>query len=116
MNTINWVSEYLSSHGYITITFSTPCAFSIDITEWAYGFGGGISKLKRDNGCRFSPIYEILDTKKFGIIGLSMGGGGCLEATGINPEIDAAVALAPAASDIPGSGFVFIIVLLKIVF
>ena len=105
--TINWVSEYLTSHGYVTITISTPCAFSIDITQWAYGFNGGISKLKRENRSCFSPIHEMVDTEKFGIIGLSMGGGGVLEATGINPEIDAAVALAPAASDIPGSGFVF---------
>ena len=36
-----------------------------------------------------------------------MGGGGVLEATGINREIDAAIALAPAASDTSGSEFVF---------
>ena len=46
-----------------------------------------------------SPIYNIVDIETFGAIGLSMGGGGCIEATGANTsEIDAAVPLAPAPS------------------
>ena len=48
----------------------------------------------------FSPSRGLLDTDKFGVIGLSMGGGGCIEATGAaGSEVDAAVALAPATSE-----------------
>jgi dienelactone hydrolase len=46
-------------------------------------------------------IKGLLNTEKIGVIGFSMGGGGCIKA--INPidneEIDAAVALAPAIWD-----------------
>ena len=42
----------------------------------------------------------MVDIENFGAIGLSMGGGGCIEATGAhNSEIDAAVPLAPASFD-----------------
>jgi len=42
----------------------------------------------------------MVDIETFGAIGLSMGGGGCIEATGaMDSEIDAAVPLAPAAFD-----------------
>jgi len=56
--------------------------------------------LKSQNNLLFSPIFGILDTETFGGIGLSMGGAGCIEATGLaNSEIDASVALAPASSN-----------------
>jgi dienelactone hydrolase len=46
---------------------------------------------------RFSPIFDAVDNETRGAIGLSMGGGGCVEATGTSDiSIDAAVALAPA--------------------
>ena len=49
---------------------------------------------------QFSPISGILDIETFGGIGLSMGGGGCIEATGAhNSEIDASVPLAPAGTN-----------------
>jgi len=97
---IKWIPKHLSSHGYITICFTPPNKYSGDTTQWAYGFNGGIEKLKSQNNLWFSPIFDILDIETFGGIGLSMGGGGCIEATGaINSEIDAAVPLAPASSE-----------------
>ena len=84
----------------MTICFTPPDKLLGDTTQWAYGFIRGIEKLKSQNGLWFSPISGILDTGTFGGIGLSMGGAGCIEATGsINSEIDASVALAPASSD-----------------
>ena len=97
---ITWLPRHLASHGYIAICFTPPSAGLIDTTQWAQGFSGAIAKLKAHNSCWLSPIRNLLDTGTFGAIGLSMGGGGCIEATGAaGSEIDAAVALAPATSD-----------------
>ena len=97
---IKWIPKHLTSYGYVTICFTPPRKFFWDITQWAYGFIGGIEKLKSLNNRRLSPIYGMVDVEKFGAIGLSMGGGGCIEATGApNSEIDAAVPLAPANSN-----------------
>jgi len=97
---IVWVPQQLASHGYVAICFTPPNPGIIDTTQWARGFSGGIAKLKEQNSCWLSPMRGLLDTGKFGAIGLSMGGGGCIEATGAaGSEIDAAVALAPATSD-----------------
>jgi len=96
---IKWIPEHLTSYGYVTICFTPPHRVSGDTTQWANGLLGGIEKLKSQNIRPVSPIYGILDTETFGAIGLSMGGGGCIEATGAEgSEIDAAVALAPASS------------------
>ncbi|PNX50204.1 MAG: hypothetical protein BV456_07450 [Thermoplasmata archaeon M8B2D] len=97
---IKWIPEHLTSYGYITICFTPPKKISGDTTQWAYGFIGGIEKLKSQNSMWFSPIKDMVDVETFGGIGLSMGGGGCIEATGTpNSEIDAAVSLAPASSN-----------------
>ena len=97
---IKWIPTHLTTFGYVTICFTPPHKISGDTTQWAYGFVRGIEKLKSHNSLWFSPIYGILDTETFGAIGLSMGGGGCIEATGLaDSEIDASVALAPASSD-----------------
>ena len=97
---IKWISKHLTTYGYVTICFTPPRKISGDTTQWAYGFHGGIEKLKSQNGLWFSPLCDMVDIETFGGIGLSMGGAGCIEATGSpSSEIDAAVALAPADSD-----------------
>jgi dienelactone hydrolase len=97
---IKWIPKHLTTYGYVTICFTPPKKISGDTTQWAYGFHGGIEKLKSQNSMWFSPIFNMVDIETFGGIGLSMGGGGCIEATGApNSEIDAAVPLAPADSD-----------------
>jgi len=97
---IKWIPTHLTTYGYVTICFTPPAKLLGDTTQWAYGFVRGIEKLKSHNSLWFSPISGILDTETFGGIGLSMGGAGCIEATGLaNSEIDASVALAPASSD-----------------
>ena len=96
---IKWIPTHLTTYGYVTICFTPPHKISGDTTQWANGFVKGIEKLKSHNIMRFSPISGILDIETFGAIGLSMGGGGCIEATGLaDSEIDASVALAPASS------------------
>jgi predicted dienelactone hydrolase len=96
---IKWIPKHLTTYGYITICFTPPDKLLGNTTQWAYGFIRGIEKLKSQNNMSFSPITRILDIETFGSIGLSMGGAGCIEATGAsNSEIDASVTLAPARS------------------
>jgi dienelactone hydrolase len=97
---IKWIPKHLTTYGYVTLCFTPPRKISGDTTQWAYGISGGIEKLKSQNSLWFSPIFNMVDIETFGAIGLSMGGAGCIEATGSpGSEIDAAVALAPADSD-----------------
>jgi dienelactone hydrolase len=94
---ITWIPEHLTSYGYVTLCFTPPRRLSWDTTQWAQGFLGGVNALQKQNNRRFSPLYHLLDGETWGAIGLSMGGGGCVEATGTAGSlIDASVALAPA--------------------
>jgi dienelactone hydrolase len=94
---IKWIPRHLTSYGYVTICFTPPHKMSGDTTQWASGFRGGFETLQTQNSSRFSPIFGAFDNQTRGAIGLSMGGGGCVEATGIlGSAIDAAVGLAPA--------------------
>jgi len=93
---VTWISDHLTSHGYVTLGFTPPDPSLHVWSQWADGFTEGIQELKRQNVDPESPIYGLLDAESFGIIGLSMGGGGTIEATGAaGSEVDAAVALAP---------------------
>jgi dienelactone hydrolase len=97
---IKWIPKHLTSHGYVTLCFTPPNKLLGNTSQWAYGFIGGIEKLKSLNNNKFSPLYGILNEDIFGAIGLSMGGAGCIEATGVlDSMIDAAVALAAASSN-----------------
>jgi dienelactone hydrolase len=97
---IKWIPNHLTSHGFITICFTPPDKYLGNTTQWSYGFIGGINKLTYENYRDFSPVKGLIDLEKIGVIGLSMGGAGCIEATGNNPEIiDASIALAPAKSN-----------------
>jgi len=94
---IKWIPRHLASYGYVTICFTPPNKISPDVGQWSSGFRGGFETLQAQNSRRFSPIYGVFDNETRGAIGLSMGGDGCIEATGtLGSAIDAAVALAPA--------------------
>ncbi len=108
---ITWVPQQLASHGYVALCFTPPAGGTLntwswsglvqswDTTQWAEGFKAGIDKLKEQNGLEGSLIQGLLDEETFGGIGLSMGGGGVLEAAGTGAQFDAVVGLAPAYSD-----------------
>jgi dienelactone hydrolase len=97
---IKWIPRHLTSYGYVTICFTPPHKISGDATQWASGFRGGFEAVQAQNSSRFSPVFNAVDIETRGAIGLSMGGGGCMEATGTpGAGIDAAVGLAPA--DLP---------------
>ncbi len=94
---IKWIPKHLTSYGYVTLCFTPPHKISGNATQWASGFRGGFETLRRQNSSQVSPIHGGFNNETRGAIGLSMGGGGCVEATGTPGSfIDAAVALAPA--------------------
>ena len=111
---ITWLPQQLASHGYVALCFTPPAGGTLgiwsysdfvqswDTTQWAEGFKKGIDHLKEQNSLSGSLVYGLLDADTFGAIGLSMGGGGALEAAGSSAEIDAVVGLAPAYSDVEG--------------
>ena len=111
---ITWLPQQLASHGYVALCLTPPAGGTLntwtwsglvqswDTTQWARGFEGGIDKLIEQNGLDGSLIQGLLDVETFGAIGLSMGGGGALEAAGASTRIDAVVGLAPAYSDMEG--------------
>ncbi len=93
---IDWIPEQLTSCGYVTLCFTTPKPGLNDDAQWAAGFNGGISKLQSEaNTSPLSPIYKLLNTNRFGVIGLSSGGAGAMIAAGNNSQIKTVVALAP---------------------
>lgn len=93
---VSWISDHLTSHGYVILGFTPPDPGLGIWTQWGDGFTGGIQELKKQGNDSSSPIFGMLDSDTFGVIGLSMGGGGCIEAAGTaGSEVDVAVSLAP---------------------
>ncbi len=96
---IDWIPEYLTSYGYVTICFTPPNTLSMDTQQWAQGCNKAVATLKSENTRCLSPIRGLLNANEFGVMGHSMGGAGVIEAASANPEIDAVVALAPGADN-----------------
>lgn len=97
---ITWVPIHLTSHGYITLSFTTPDPTLFDMTQWAQGFHGAIAKVEEESKRSESPIFGLLEESNFGAFGHSMGGAGCIIAAG-NKELNirAAVPSAPYGYD-----------------
>jgi len=96
---MTWYSEHLASHGYVVLASTCPNTLSFDVSSWAEAFRAGISTLLQENERPGSPLAGTVNPDRFGVIGLSMGGAGALEAAGTDDRIDAVVSLAPATND-----------------
>jgi hypothetical protein len=97
---LTWLSEHLASHGYVVLGFTPQNPFALDVTNWADGFRQGLAFLYVENSRIDSPVFGLVSTERTGLIGLSMGGAGALEAAGNGVEADAVVALAPGINDL----------------
>ncbi|MES2818346.1 MAG: dienelactone hydrolase family protein [Pseudomonadota bacterium] len=92
---MTWLSEHLSSHGYIVITL-TPNNVLGSPPGWQTAHKAGIATLKQERARSGSPLYNKIDLSKLGLTGFSMGGGGALlAAADLKAEIKAAVPMAP---------------------
>jgi len=64
------------------LCFNPTASTVLDTSQWASGLLAGFSALQKQNERRFSPISGILDERHWERSSFSMGGGGCVEATG----------------------------------
>jgi hypothetical protein len=97
---LSWLSEHLASHGYVVLGFTPQNPFALDVTNWADGFRQGLAFLHVENARVDSPVFGLVRMERTGLIGLSMGGAGALEAAGSGFKADAVVALAPGINDL----------------
>ncbi|MBN2651188.1 MAG: Ig-like domain-containing protein [Spirochaetales bacterium] len=87
-----WLAEPLAEDGFIVVTVSASDNLSIDGYHTAHLSGVELIKGERDRDG--SPIYEKVG--RYGVMGYSMGGGGCLTAAhDLGDEIYTAIGLAP---------------------
>ena len=92
---MTWLSEHLSSHGYIVITITPNNIFGAP-TGWESAHKAGIAKLKSERSRSASPLYNKIDLSKLSLAGFSMGGGGALlAAADLGSQVKVAVPMAP---------------------
>jgi predicted dienelactone hydrolase len=90
-----WLGTHLASHGYVVLSYNPPKLLGTKFSMHAVGISAGIDALERETARRASPIAGLVDTDAVGVSGVSLGGGGALEAGGKDPRIKAIVALTP---------------------
>ncbi|MDI2127311.1 alpha/beta hydrolase family protein [Yinghuangia seranimata] len=91
----DWIIGYLTSHGYIVLSYYPPNILSTDPYMHVTNIKAGISRVISDNSAFGSPIKGIVDTTKVAAAGASLGGAGALAAAAQDSRIDAVVALTP---------------------
>lgn len=102
--TMTWVGEHLASHGMIVIAFTPTNNFTTDPSFWARGHTGAFKKIQEEGARSASPIKGMVDPRRIGIMGFSMGGAGTILAVDeLKGEAAAAIALCPYQPKVPGA-------------
>ncbi|WTW94842.1 hypothetical protein OG216_16295 [Streptomycetaceae bacterium NBC_01309] len=91
----DWAISYLTSHGYIVLSYYPPNLLSTDPYMHTKNIKAAITKLISENGAWGSPVRGIVDTGKIAAAGVSLGGAGALTAAAQDSRIDAVVAMTP---------------------
>jgi predicted dienelactone hydrolase len=91
----DWITGYLTSHGYIVLSYYPPNLLSTDPYMHTANIKAAIGKVISENGTWGSPIRGIVATDKVAAAGVSLGGAGALAAAAQDSRIDAVVALTP---------------------
>jgi len=106
-SSIDWLGPRLASHGFVVITIDTNSLFNFPSSR-ADQLGAALDLVAAESNDGSSPITNLVDPERRGVIGHSMGGGGALIAAANDPTIDVAIPLAPwntgtdfAAVDVP---------------
>ncbi|MDO9353437.1 MAG: dienelactone hydrolase family protein [Solirubrobacteraceae bacterium] len=87
---IKWLGPQLASKGFVVATINVNNTF-IDLPNTR----GKQLNFALAYLTDLSPVKNLVDPERLGVIGHSMGGGATFEAARTNPKIDAAVGLAP---------------------
>ncbi|MBB3050172.1 dienelactone hydrolase [Prauserella isguenensis] len=88
-SSIAWLGPRLASQGFVVFTIDTNSRYDQPGSR-ADQLNAALGYLTDD-----SDVTDRVDPERLGVAGHSMGGGGSLEATVENPDIDAAVPFAP---------------------
>jgi hypothetical protein len=86
-----WMGHWLASFGFVVIGIDTNSP-----NDWDDARGAQLLAAL-DYLTGQSPVSDIVDPNRLGVLGHSMGGGGAVYAATQRPELQAAVPLAPAS-------------------
>ena len=99
---MTWMGEHLASHGMIVIAFTPTNNFSTNPTFWSRGHTGAFKKAQAEGARSASPIKGMVDPKRMGVMGFSMGGAGTILAVDeLGGEAAGAIALCPYQPAVP---------------
>lgn len=93
-SSIAWWGPRLASHGFVVITMATnntldlPASRSTQLTA-------ALNQLKALSATPGHAIFGLVDPNRLGVVGWSYGGGGTLLNAQANPQLKAAIPLAP---------------------
>lgn len=85
---------FLASHGIVSIIIDTNSPFDFP-EDRADGLIDALETLRQENIRSASPLFGLIDTNRFAVMGWSMGGGGAQLAASLDPTIKAVIALCP---------------------
>lgn len=90
-----WIGNHLTSHGYVVLIFTLPKPFTLKTDQQVAGFATAFEFIEAENQNPESPLYDLVNLSKRGIMGHSMGGVSSIAAAMVM-QVDAVVAMAPA--------------------
>ncbi|MCC3765837.1 alpha/beta hydrolase [Glycomyces sp. TRM65418] len=92
-STMSWLGPRLASQGFVVFTIDTNSRYD-QPGQRADQLNAALDYLVED-----STVSDRIDPDRLAVMGHSMGGGGSLEATTDNPDIQASIPLTPWHSD-----------------
>jgi hypothetical protein len=101
---VAWLADHVVTYGFILIVMTPTNNMSVNTDVWENAMLGGLEVLESENNRPSSSIYNLVDTKRLGIMGFSMGGGGTLKAANtVRGKIKTALSLAPHEDPVDSS-------------
>lgn len=98
---VAWLADHVVTYGFILIVMTPTNNMSVTTDIWENAMLGGLQMLESENNRPSSPIYNLVDMDRLGIMGFSMGGGGTLKAANtVGDKIKTALSLAPHESPV----------------
>lgn len=91
---INWLGPLLASHGFVVVTIGTTTILDAP-TSRAKQMMAALKQVTALSATKTSPFAGKVDPSRLAVMGHSMGGGGSLDAARDNPNLKAAIPLAP---------------------
>jgi predicted dienelactone hydrolase len=101
-NIYTWVGQHLASWGFVVLLFSVPRPDTESTRPWVDGIRASIDRLKAENA-RPGPLQGLVDVRRVGVAGHSMGAMAALLAAAEDQRIGAVAALGAIKDPCPPS-------------